>query len=141
MADNMAAVKHYNWLLLNHFLILRLCFFTELCAMTLDISSRSLTQIRLQSQDGKQNGGRARMWLYLKRLCFISCTVAYCIASYASFYAGLSCYNHERCQFLQILIGCLLVACFRSIRTWPTRRRRCRRSCMSMASTATWPTS
>ena len=33
----------------------------------------------------------ARLWLYLKRLYFISSAIAYCISPYASFYAGLSC--------------------------------------------------
>ena len=32
----------------------------------------------------------ARLWLYLKRLYFISSAIAYCISPYASFYAGLS---------------------------------------------------
>ena len=35
----------------------------------------------------------ARLWLYLKRLYFISIDIAYCISPYASFYAGLSCCN------------------------------------------------
>ena len=52
---------------------------------------QSLIQIGLQIQDGGQNGGRANAWLYLKRLYFISSGIAYCIAPYASFYAGLSC--------------------------------------------------
>ena len=33
----------------------------------------------------------ASLWLYLKRLYFISSVIAYCISPYASFYAGLSC--------------------------------------------------
>ena len=33
----------------------------------------------------------ARLWLYLKRLYFISSAIAYWISPYASFYAGLSC--------------------------------------------------
>ena len=33
----------------------------------------------------------ASLWLYLKRLYFISSSIAYCILPYASFYAGLSC--------------------------------------------------
>ena len=33
----------------------------------------------------------ARLWLYLKRLYFISSAIAYCISPYSSFYAGLSC--------------------------------------------------
>ena len=44
-------------------------------------------------KDGGQNGGRARVWLYLKRLYFISSAIAYCILPYASFYVGLSCYT------------------------------------------------
>ena len=35
------------------------------------------------------------MWLYLKRLYFISSAIAYCISPYASFYAGLSCCNYQ----------------------------------------------
>ena len=34
----------------------------------------------------------ARLWLYVKRLYFISSALAYCISPYASFYAGLSCF-------------------------------------------------
>ena len=33
----------------------------------------------------------ARLWLYLKRLYFISSAIVYCISPYVSFYAGLSC--------------------------------------------------
>ena len=33
----------------------------------------------------------ARVWLYLKRLYFMSSGIAYCISPYTSFYAGLSC--------------------------------------------------
>ena len=42
-----------------------------------------------------QNGGRARVWLYLKHLYFISSGIAYCILPYASFYAGLSCHLYS----------------------------------------------
>ena len=34
----------------------------------------------------------ATLWLYLKRLYFISSAIAYCISPYVSFCAGLSCY-------------------------------------------------
>ena len=37
----------------------------------------------------------ARLWLYLKRLYFISSAITYCISMYSSFYAGLSCLIKE----------------------------------------------
>ena len=40
----------------------------------------------------------ARLWLYLKRLYFISSAIAYCISPYASFYAGLRCIVCEYAQ-------------------------------------------
>ena len=39
-----------------------------------------------------------RLWLYLKRLYFISSTIAYCISPYASFCAGLSYYSTTSCR-------------------------------------------
>ena len=66
-------------------------FFTELCVMTAHCSCRCLTKYDYKFQDGAQNGGLARVWLYIKRLYFISSGIAYCISPYASFYAGLSC--------------------------------------------------
>ena len=38
----------------------------------------------------------ARLWLYRKRLYFISSAIAYCILPYASFYAELSCIEYLR---------------------------------------------
>ena len=35
------------------------------------------------------------LWLYLRRLYFISSAIAYCISPYASFYAGLSCKSSD----------------------------------------------
>ena len=65
MADNMAAVKHYNWLLLINLLILRHRFFTELCEMTAHISFRKfdtnpITDSKMADkfQDGGQKGDR-----------------------------------------------------------------------------------
>ena len=105
----MAAVKHYNWLYLSHLLIQRLRFITELCVMTPNISCRSLTQIGLQISRQRTNGGRARAWLYLKRLYFISSIIAYCISPYASFYAGRNCiFCFSRC-LREIVINQLFV--------------------------------
>ena len=60
--------------------------------MTTYISCTSLIyKSDYKFKDGGQNGSRARVWLYLKRLYFISSVIAYCISPYASFYAGLSC--------------------------------------------------
>ena len=58
--------------------------------MTAHISSRSLTQIGLQIPRWRSKWGRARVWLYLKRLYFISSVIAYYISPYASLYAALS---------------------------------------------------
>ena len=63
--------------------------------MTPDISCRSYKS-DYKFKDGGQNGGRANLWLYLKRLYFISSGIAYCISPYASFYAGLSSYLSKR---------------------------------------------
>ena len=47
----------------------------------------------------------ARLWLYLKRLYFISSAIAYCISPYASFYAGLSCCLLKLFEFGRIVTG------------------------------------
>ena len=69
--------------------------------MTPNISGRSLKQSHFKFQDGGQYGGRARLWLYVKRFYFISSVIAYCISPYASYYAGLSCcvYRWRRSDF------------------------------------------
>ena len=64
--------------------------------MTPDISYRSLIKSDYKFQDGGHNDGRARVWLYLKCLYFISSGIAYCISPHASFYAGLSCLDLPR---------------------------------------------
>ena len=47
----------------------------------------------------------ARLWLYLKRLCLFSSAIAYCISSYASFYAGLSCVNNSsHCRLALLMV-------------------------------------
>ena len=52
--------------------------------MTADISCRSLIQIGLQIPRWRTKWGHTRVWLYLKRLYFISSVIAYCILPYAS---------------------------------------------------------
>ena len=49
------------------------------------------SQSEYKFQDGGQNGGLAKVWLYFKRLNFISSVIAFYISPYASIYAGLSC--------------------------------------------------
>ena len=60
--------------------------------MTPDISCSSLIQIGLQISRWRTKWGPCKVWLYLKRLYFISSGIAYCISPYARFYAGLSCF-------------------------------------------------
>ena len=75
MAVSQACIFHFKWYSLLRFpyasVYAGLSCLIELCIMTADISCRDLTQIRLQY--------------------FISIVIAYCISSYASFYASFSC--------------------------------------------------
>ena len=74
--------------------------FVELTKESLDGASDSLDGETFDWQaqhDGKavvnclfKTTASARLWLYLKRLYFISSAIAYCISPYASFYAELS---------------------------------------------------
>ena len=45
--------------------------------MTSHISCRSLKQIEIEIPRWRTNGGRARLWLYLKRLYLMSSVIAF----------------------------------------------------------------
>ena len=97
----MAAVKHYNWLYTQPFINIETSFFfTELCVITTDISCRSLIEIDYKFEDGGQNGGRAKVWLYIKRLYFISSVIA--------FIFHFKCYSILHFAVCQLLCWALL---------------------------------
>ena len=86
MADKMVSVKHYNWLLLSHLLILTFrFFFTEMCVMTPDISDRGVIQMELQILRWRTKWRPCKGVTISQAFIYFSSVIAYCISPHAGF--------------------------------------------------------